>query len=1351
MSFISGLSNIFHGIGNFFDGGDDPQKKQQQDQGYTPPQPVQRSVQPAQQTPQSVVPVNADATNKPALNLFQGQPLVKAAPAPQTPQSVVPANAQAPTPMPLGNAAAEAAALPKAAPAPSILHDIVHNPVSDVISNIVHPAVEFGNAAIHTPVAIAREVQDKPIGDIQQQVFGTTNSGDIAKHIGGDFGNLALTALAPGLENAADAGVTAFGAPELTQNILDGLRLGLAPGAAEDAATELAGNAVPRIIGATSGAVTGSLINSGLGAVNQAEQPGATPGSILKKTPENLLGGAVLGGITPSISEGLQKVGNINSASLDGIPGVNSVNPTQTADAAQQMAETAAQQQPVIPTEAPASGVAPPSDGVAPSGGAAPAVVAPAEAVAPSIAAGADQLPPVASATPVTPAADARVAPNAPDVQARILKSLGADTSKDLSPGQFHEVSTNADLTAAGKATTDTMSDADIVNQYSKPVKFVEPSDVAHGNASLERLATVVRNGAPEEKTAAQNAINNIIDAASEVQSRSGRVLNYGQELLDNLPPEAKIPYYIKHIDSLNADVKGYEPIADDPRQAKAVGAQLMTYLGKDEDLSSQIADQQSILSKGLSTEGRAEVSTADLTQARDTVAQLEQAQRQNAAGMVQYYDSLTRGRTAAQAASDWQRTAMLSSPGGRLHALLSTGANTVDQSAKEALSGVIGALHNAVAPEQNAIRSTGPSLTSIVKGAGTGLKKTINEARGNFEVDNPQKVLKGSVPDVNSSELSKFQGGKFQRVVRAATGLHTNLTEGIKNSELIQDAKTEATKAGLSGEDADKYAIARVAQPSQQMVDRSDQMWKSVNNLNKNPISDALSKIGDIFESKGGVAGSIIKNQIIPFPRFLGGQIWNDLTDRNVVAASIKMISSAAKGDTQEFVDNLAKTGVEAGKTYALGYLLTKAGVLTNKDAEGNNYDGTYLHIGDRYIPATTLGFFAPSIILGNAAYNGFNTNPKGSVVSHMGATLENTVLSAYRGLGASDALGAGNTLQESANNAFGGSTADPSKLAKVGSSIVDQAIPAVTGDINAVLNQTGRNPTHEAPQTSLQKTNPATGRQKVDSVASAKASIESRIPFLSQTLPRKANVASTDELDRVLSSDRETSGQKQAVADQQAATNFSANDSKQGVPDPTAKYKNGDSFDNAVETAVENKQYDQASKGLQQQLDILNKDKEIPQTKKQPIEDQIKQLAVLKNGGFDPSVRNLYSKTSLSEWRNMGDPTSGAYDPKTYQLLYNYDTKLAGSGISGNTTTQSDPKYSAKAPSKISGRSAATAAANLIKSNTLGSVPDLGKISFGDLATPRKITDVAIPTIQQVKAGDLIKKRQISVGSAT
>lgn len=96
---------------------------------------------------------------------------------------------------------------------------------------IVHPYSTFAAAAATVPYALLREIQNKPINDIQQQVFGTTDSGNIARQIVGDTAQVGLTALAPGL-NALKPGAAVL--PKIATNVELGAGMGASGGLAQN-------------------------------------------------------------------------------------------------------------------------------------------------------------------------------------------------------------------------------------------------------------------------------------------------------------------------------------------------------------------------------------------------------------------------------------------------------------------------------------------------------------------------------------------------------------------------------------------------------------------------------------------------------------------------------------------------------------------------------------------------------------------------------------------------------------------------------------------------------------------------------------------------------------------------------------------------------------------------------------------------------------------------------------------------------------------------------------------------------------------------------------------------------------
>jgi hypothetical protein len=134
-----------------------------------------------------------------------------------------------------------------------------------------------------------------------------------------------------------------------------------------------------------------------------------------------------------------------------------------------------------------------------------------------------------------------------------------------------------------------------------------------------------------------------------------------------------------------------------------------------------------------------------------------------------------------------------------------------------------------------------------------------------------------------------------------------------VKSQRIYQLAVKEGQQQGLSGDLLKQYAEARAAAPSKDMVARAEQLHKEINNLNENPWSRALNRVAaSIDPQEGGVKGfigGVARNQIMPFTSWLGGNMWNAVTDKNVVASSVKLIASAAKGDVDGVVKNLAAT----------------------------------------------------------------------------------------------------------------------------------------------------------------------------------------------------------------------------------------------------------------------------------------------------------------------------------------------------------------------------------------------------------------------------------------------------------
>jgi hypothetical protein len=116
---------------------------------------------------------------------------------------------------------------------------------------------------------------------------------------------------------------------------------------------------------------------------------------------------------------------------------------------------------------------------------------------------------------------------------------------------------------------------------------------------------------------------------------------------------------------------------------------------------------------------------------------------------------------------------------------------------------------------------------------------------------------------------------------------------------------------------------------------------------------------------------------------------------------------------------------------------------------------------------------------------------------------------------------------------------------LAKVGTNVLGQFVPAIAGDTNALLNNgvpgltkytDGLNKTHEAADTKVLDTNSKSGK-KGDLLSSAGASLLNKVPGLSQTmLARKAGVSAGDSFDRLTKGDHANGAEIQAAAVKQS-----------------------------------------------------------------------------------------------------------------------------------------------------------------------------------------------------------------------
>jgi hypothetical protein len=158
------------------------------------------------------------------------------------------------------------------------------------------------------------------------------------------------------------------------------------------------------------------------------------------------------------------------------------------------------------------------------------------------------------------------------------------------------------------------------------------------------------------------------------------------------------------------------------------------------------------------------------------------------------------------------------------------------------------------------------------------------------------------------------------------------------------------------------------------------------------------------------------------------------------------------------------------------------------------------------------------------------------------------------------------------------------------------------------------------------------------------------------------------------------------------------------------------------------------------------LADDPTTPKSTLDQYDTQITRGQIYKDQKVPYKLAQQYEKTSLAEWRNMGDPESDAYNPDLYKQLYSLDSAFTGAGVSRNSSDPSITKYSPKAPGKGRGGSRGGRGGATNASGGTISPVELKNISLGSLS-PQKISNAPIPTIRQIKPTDLPKKRTISI----
>lgn len=152
-------------------------------------------------------------------------------------------------------------------------------------------------------------------------------------------------------------------------------------------------------------------------------------------------------------------------------------------------------------------------------------------------------------------------------------------------------------------------------------------------------------------------------------------------------------------------------------------------------------------------------------------------------------------------------------------------------------------------------------------------------------------------------------------------------------------------------------------------------------------------------------------------------------------------------------------------------------------------------------------------------------------------------------------------------------------------------------------------------------------------------------------------------------------------------------AKSGKQLSPDDVTKLQTamarGVSSTGSDTAYLEKEQYGSNVAALTVKRDIMAADPTTKPTDLEKMDTAITRGKLYQQYAIPYDQIQAYEGTSLSDWRDMGDPKSADYDPTQYQALYDIDQAMTKAGVSYKTSDPKQAKYSAKASSSGSGGS--------------------------------------------------------------
>jgi len=738
-----------------------------------------------------------------------------------------------------------------------------------------------------------------------------------------------------------------------------------------------------------------------------------------------------------------------------------------------------------------------------------------------------------------------------------------------------------------------------------------------------------------------------------------------------------------------------------------------------------------------------------------------------------QYSQDLLQSGTAGAKVAQATKTAMLSDPLRRTADVITTGITSASDTASNAISGLIGRALNKLPGRAGKLRETRAGDYGVLaEGNKSGLKDSFDSLRtDNRKVDD----IMGELQKNTRSDANNAGRTRFGRFVGDMTEAATNATQGQRDQRLRELARQEGQKLGLNGDDLDLYTQITEKIPNEVQKHEASQYHLRTNNLHDNKLNTAFRSVASVIEKQFPQAGPIITALTVPFKSYTAGNLNRLFTDKTVLGNAFTLMKSASRGDTQGVVDAIGKAAVNTGETLVLGAILTQAGLLKDTNDNGEDWSGPYLQTPFGDIP---VGFFGPTGINMVVGHNLDKFADSGDP----DAFVNDFAKQALGFMNIEGSLGGNTPIQEliSGQGDFG------DRAVKAAGDTLRRPIPAFLGDINALGNTiTGQDKpltkaTNEDGTTDYLKTEAnrtidklglgallerdegkssqgileriTGGTRATDATneAEGERDIQKSLKDMEKELKgAKVPLKETEIEDALDSGDYENAikGLQYKVLKTENdpdATNSQIKSAKDDLLQAQLREQGVPVTEEGIKARTESGDFIEAIAGYQYQLQKLGDSEDVPESKKQNMRDEITRLQITAGGSYPASIIALYSDTSQSEWRAMGNPESEDYDPDTYQLLYRYDSQLKDKGVSKSSKGGDKAKF---AVGKGSGGGRGGSNKGFTTSIALQKFEggDGGKQKYlsADFSEPKS----AIPTLQKVANNDQSKKKKITV----